>query len=348
MRRALFILTIILSLIFGVLTALRFLLAALFPSAMVAYMSLPDGLPEIIVHDLSHNLKLRLDHYDYVEPAISPDGRRLALTQLLSYGSDIMVYDIASAGSRRLTGSNAIAESPAWSPDGEWIAFHSNREGDSNIYVIRPDGSDLRRITASEASERQPAWSPDGESIAFASNRDDGWDIYTYHLRSAFLTQLTTHPNPDNSPDWSPDGKTIVFASRRDGASAIYLYSLETGQVTPLVVEFRYDSLPKWTPDGRAVTFARSVDGVSRIMHVDVETGELTRAATGRARCRFAQLVATIETPPRHSPIGATKTIGPQRSAASVYSRFERANDGGSVWRISVMWIQSSECSSTR
>ena len=185
MRRTFLILTVILSLIFGALIALRFLLAALFPSSMVAYMTLEDGLPVIIVHDLTHNIKLRLDRYDSVEPAISPDGTRLALTQLLPYGSDILVYDIATATSRRLTGSDAFAESPAWSPDGDWIAFHSNQDGDNNIYVLRPDGSDLRRITSSEASERQPAWSPDSQSIAFSSNRDDGWDIYTYHLPSA-------------------------------------------------------------------------------------------------------------------------------------------------------------------
>ena len=184
MRRPVFTLTATLSLLGIIAIALRFLLAALFPSSVVVYMTLDDGTPAIIVHDLTHNIKLRLDHSDYVEPSFSPDGSRLALRQLLRFGSDILVYDVINASAQRLTQSSAIAESPAWSPDGEWIAFSSNQDGDNNIYVVRPDGSDLRRLTADSASERQPAWSPDSQSIAFASNRADGWDIYSYHLPS--------------------------------------------------------------------------------------------------------------------------------------------------------------------
>ena len=281
MRRAFAALTAILIVVFGLVLALRLLLGAIFPSSVVAYMVLEDGLPVIVIHDLRHQIKLRLNRFDYVEPSFSPDSSRLALTQLLSFGSDILVYDLATKSALRLTGSNAIAESPAWSPDGEWIAFASNQDGENNIYIIRPDGGDLQRLTASSAGDRQPAWAPDSRSIAFSSNRDDGWDIYTVHLETRALKKLTTHPAPDNSPDWSPDGKNIVFASRRDGASAIYLYSLEKEQVTPLVVEYRYDSLPKWRPDGRAVTFARSVDAMSRIMQVDVATGELKQLDVG-------------------------------------------------------------------
>ena len=120
MRRSLLALTALLVTLFGLAIVLRFLLAAVFPSSVVAYMTLEDGLPVIIVHDLSHNLKNRLDYYNLAEPSFSPDGSRLALAQLLRIGSNIVSYDLASGAMVTVTAANAIAEAPAWSPDGNW------------------------------------------------------------------------------------------------------------------------------------------------------------------------------------------------------------------------------------
>ena len=257
-------------------------------------MTLETGLPVVIVQDLHHRLKVRLDFDFFTDPSFAPDGARLALTSYLNFGSDIVTYDLTSGHTKRLTASVAIAESPAWSPDGAFIAYASNREGDNNIYIIRPDGGDRRRVTTGQAGDRQPAWSPDGASIAFTSNRGGGWNLYSIDLASSELRQLTDHRAPDSSPDWSPDGKRIVFASGRDGASAIYLLDLETLEVSPLVVESRYDSLPKWRPDGGAVSFARS--GRWRLAHHARRCGDrcIEPAGFARGQRRFAGLGAGL------------------------------------------------------
>ena len=57
MRRSVFRLGASLFAIFLALCLLRFLLAAAFPSPVVAYMTLESGLPTVIAHDLHHNLK---------------------------------------------------------------------------------------------------------------------------------------------------------------------------------------------------------------------------------------------------------------------------------------------------
>ena len=158
MRRSLLVLFPLLFALILVLLVLRQLLGAALPSTMVAYMTLETGLPVVIVEDLDHGLRKRLDFDFFTDPSFSPDGARLALTSYLRFGSDIVVHDLTSGATLRLTESVAIAESPAWSPDGAWIAFASNREGDNNIYIIRPgrDRQAARHCQQAQATASRP------------------------------------------------------------------------------------------------------------------------------------------------------------------------------------------------
>jgi len=122
MRRSWLGLTALILLVTLALMLLRFMLAPLIPAPIVAYMTLETGLPVVIVQDLNHRLKKRLDFDYFTDPSFSPDRARLALPSSLNFGSDIVTYDLRTSQLRRLTASVAIAESPAGSPDGPFIA----------------------------------------------------------------------------------------------------------------------------------------------------------------------------------------------------------------------------------
>lgn len=281
MRRLMLVLSLI-GIAFSLLIiSLRIGLGVLFPSSVVAYVARQDGNPTLFIHDLTHDLKRHLFDTDFIQPAWSSDGRFLAITQLLRYGSDIIVSDLTGTMVQNLTQSQARNESPAWSPDGEWIAYSSNRDGDTNIYVMHPDGSDNHAVTDNQAGDLNPTWSPDNQMIAFSSNRNGSWDIFSLNLESGKLAQLTTHSAPDTMPAWSPDGQQIAFVSRRDGSSSIYVLSLETGYITPAVIESTHDDMPQWTPDSRAITFSRSVNTLSMILRYDIASRAMIKVDLG-------------------------------------------------------------------
>jgi dipeptidyl aminopeptidase/acylaminoacyl peptidase len=67
----------------------------------------------------------------YSNPALSPDGRSLAvcIRDEATKKRDIWVFDLVRGTSMRLTFDPADDMDPLWSPDGRQIIFSSDREG---------------------------------------------------------------------------------------------------------------------------------------------------------------------------------------------------------------------------
>jgi serine/threonine-protein kinase len=92
-------------------------------------------------------------------PAISPDGSRIAYTADEKGKSDIWVIDRKGARTR-LTFSAEESRNPKWSPDGRRIIFGSATKGGSAICEKSADGSGETKILAEKASQGDV--SPDG------------------------------------------------------------------------------------------------------------------------------------------------------------------------------------------
>ena len=77
---------------------------------------------------------------------------------------DVVLLDVETGETERLTESEANEISPAWSPDGGYIAFTSDRSNpdahENEIYVMTSVGDGVRRITDNSVSDHTPAWRP--------------------------------------------------------------------------------------------------------------------------------------------------------------------------------------------
>ena len=83
---------------------------------------------------------------DYTNPAISPDGGRVAVAMGATANRDIWILDVARGASTRFTVDPARDDAPAWSPDGKNIAFSSNRSGQLDLYIKPADGSGEEKL----------------------------------------------------------------------------------------------------------------------------------------------------------------------------------------------------------
>jgi Tol biopolymer transport system component len=117
------------------------------------------------------------------DPAVSPDGRRLAFTDNIGCGEGgtsyfrLRVVDLNGRPTRDLAGLRQTwyleRRDPSWAPDRTRLVYQrqSPRRG-SELATVSRDGSDERRLVKGADS---PSWSPGGHWIAFTrrARRDD-------------------------------------------------------------------------------------------------------------------------------------------------------------------------------
>jgi Tol biopolymer transport system component len=144
-----------------------------------------------------------------IDPAFSPDGRKIAFLSDRSGAQEIWVTDTDTQTSTQLTHfGGPPTGSPSWSPDGLQVAFDSAE----SIYVISADGGLPRRVTATGVV---PAWSRDGNSIYFASDRSGKFQIWTVDGETPSHPAIQVTRGGGFRAFESSDGKYLYYANDR-------------------------------------------------------------------------------------------------------------------------------------
>ncbi len=183
--------------------------------------------------------------------AVSPDGRRVALTLSRDGNSEIYVASIDGTGLQRLTNEWAIDSSPTWSPDGKQIAFVSARRGDPHIWIMNADGSgEAKRVTLRGNYNQTPDWNPnpDLHLIAFtARDERNKFDIFTVNVDTSEIKRLTQDEGNNEEPSWSPDGNHLAFTSTREGRQQLWIMAFDGSRQRRIMKNGGY-ATPAWSP----------------------------------------------------------------------------------------------------
>jgi Tol biopolymer transport system component len=179
----------------------------------------------IIVNALSGKIEksVRMDVEQQLNPAFSPDGRRVAFHGFRGNRADIYLYDNETETIVNLTDDEFFNAAPAFSPDGQWLVYASVVDGYSKLFRLDLSNPERRvQITRGEWNDRDPWYSPDGKRIFFASDRPTARTLAV--LESGVLDQATERMREDLK---TPPPDESKFASYN-----IYSIHLENGQIT--------------------------------------------------------------------------------------------------------------------
>jgi dipeptidyl aminopeptidase/acylaminoacyl peptidase len=176
-----------------------------------------------------------IDTSDPSDPALSPDGREVAVSRDVDENRDIWLLDTSSGVLRRLTADPGIDRSATWSPDGQRLVFTSNRKGVGELYQTSSSGGDEKMFLSTTEAKQTGDFSPDGRFLLFRTQnlktKYDIWAVPVNRGRSSSLELLegqepfvVVRTNSDErDPQVSPDGKWIAYESDESGRFEIYV-----------------------------------------------------------------------------------------------------------------------------
>ena len=212
----------------------------------------------------------------YLEPRISPDGKKIAVVIAKGKDYDIWIFDIQRKSLRKLTfgGNN---RTPTWSPDGKRIAYWRLTEKfESGVFIRSADGSDAPlQVYTTKNRTYIDSWSSDSKYLilddaggAFASHHLMALQLFGERKVIYLFTPDKGHPsgNPSISA-LSPDGKWLAYRSSESGQDEIYVRTFPKGAGKWQISNGGGDE-PHWSPDGKAIYYSND----NKMMMVPVST----------------------------------------------------------------------------
>lgn len=225
-----------------------------------------------------------------IDPAISPDGRRVAFTRWSSSGlgstGSLWVINLDGSGERRVSDALRQPKSPTWSPDGTEIVVNQQHGGTIEsrvvpVFLYPPTtmvdiftcawtfDTELGPVTRDVPCYRMlenPNWALRVVNVAGGAYRDLPSDIYAF------------------SPTWNPTNDWQVIYKGRTGLQSMDVKRDANWAVT----KDASDRSPVYSPDG-----ARLAVAYHQHDHLDIHV--MNADGTGRARLTETPLSVALD-----------------------------------------------------
>jgi TolB protein len=210
------------------------------------YQSFKLGKGEILSHTVNTGARRQLARYPGLNasPAVSPDGRRVAMILSKSGSPDLWVADIDGGNLRQLTTTKEDESSPCWSPDGSQICVVSRLTGLPALYTIPAGGGQLTRLFTG-SSPTEPDWSPDGKYIVFTTTSRSGFQINLLALDGPARGTVTPLGEGED-PVWASNSRAVLYVRSVNHRHVLALMDVPSKKSKDLIPISGSASEPAW------------------------------------------------------------------------------------------------------
>ncbi len=213
----------------------------------IFYTSRKYGPVQIMSHNLATGARSVFARYpnSNYSPAVSPDGKRVAMILTKGGSPDLYVADLDGTNLKQLTKTREDESSPCWSPDSSTICFVGRTSGKrAGLFTVSADGGEPRYLSTSGVSTvTEPDWSPDGKQIVF-TRQAGGFEICVVPAKGGTAKVLVQ----GEDPSWAPNSRTVIFTRRiNTNKRVLSLLDVPTKRVKDVAQISGSCSQPSWS-----------------------------------------------------------------------------------------------------
>jgi Tol biopolymer transport system component len=212
---------------------------------------------------------------EWGDPALSPDGTRIAMDRSNSGGpGDIWVYDTQRGTESRLTFDPKWDYEPVWSADGSRIYFASQRNGTGDLFWRDASGTGGANLLWKDDAAKDPvSVTRDGKYlIAYRTDEQSGLDLWAVPLTGdAKPFPVVQGAYGQARGVVSPDGRWIAYASNESGTRQVYVQPFPKGD-GKWQISTQGGTEPQWSANGSELFYV-ALPNVITAVEVDTRDG---------------------------------------------------------------------------
>ena len=243
-----------------------------------------------------HNLETGTEKLlveDAVEPALSPDGTRLAF--VAEWSGPVRIYTAGRNGRNPVQVTTDSTETtahfdPAFSRDGRIVVFTHQAVTQFDIHAVVLKTRDQVAVTNDLAQDLNPVWDPAADAVYFSSYRSGGLNVWRIPVDAGGAAAgrpvpVTTGPGQDVQIAFTRDGSRMAYTVLHQNAD---LFSLDMSSYTralppPYSLESttREESRGVWSPDSKVIAFNSDRSGHMNLWIKGIIGGGMRQVTTG-------------------------------------------------------------------
>ncbi len=209
--------------------------------------------------------KLDLPPKDYIDPAFSPDGKRIALVIRSVQQLEVLERDRGAVTNLAPNFSNFA---PTWALDGKNLlidAFDASRQ--HGIYRVAADGSSAPQLLRAIPQTSHVTSIAGDYAAVMVTDPVNAIDLWLLNTRPPYdLRPFKRTPAVERQGSLSPDGHWMAYASNESGRSEIYVEPVP-GPGGVRQVSTDGGDQPRWPRNGREIIYRNG----TKVMSVSVQ-----------------------------------------------------------------------------
>jgi serine/threonine-protein kinase len=164
----------------------------------------------------------------FLDPRLSPDAERLALTVMGTSGPDVSVYDVRRDSMTRVT-SDGLSVNPIWSrPDGRYLVFLKPFGAGGVFWAPALGSGQPERLL--EGARELGSFTENGKRLAYTRTDKNRGQIFTVdvteengRLKAGTPVPFSPPQSDEFGPEFSNDGRWVAFVKEVSGQRDVWV-----------------------------------------------------------------------------------------------------------------------------